>query len=140
MKNIAGAIAFAWLIFGAIGGAEGARPSPNHPVRILDVVMQEDALQAFVEGMKISAREHNFAIIFTRSSPRPNNILVQAWRSDIKIISVNSTEENEEGMRFAVALYYTCNVDIPDFAFSRVAGGIRDALLSTPGVLAVDDQ
>ncbi|MDF1585810.1 hypothetical protein [Marinimicrococcus flavescens] len=143
MKNIFRmlACAFACLFGGVVGEAEGAQSSSELPVRTLSVIMEEGALPAFLQTIQDFSSKNRFAVLITKSSYRPNDILIQAWRDDIKIISTNKTEDNEQHkMRFGIMLYYTCHKDVPDVAFSIIVDRIKDLLVSTPGMLTVDDQ
>lgn len=66
--------------------------------------------------------------------------MIQAWREDIKLIATSGPEKNKDNITFSISLYYTCFNEIPDWAFSRLADWITDALLSSPEVFIVESQ
>jgi hypothetical protein len=128
----------AWLValvtfFGAQGALLGSGLAVEVPIRTVTVTMDRDLLQMFLEHLRAVADRNAFAIRIGQSSPDPDDVLVQMWREDLKVIGFNSLESTEETIEFFVGIYNNSDSPVPMEASDKLVQEIGSAVEGTPG-------
>jgi hypothetical protein len=83
------------------------------PIRIVKVTIGKGAYNQYVRAIRKFADSYAFAIRVSHSSPKPDDILVQLWRSDVRIIGANSSEVGARDTTFDIVLFNNCGCDVP---------------------------
>ena len=123
----------------AIADVAAAGFRDEAPIRVVQITMSKDAYHQYVHEIHKFADSYAFAIRVSHSSPKPDDILVQLWRSDVKIIGANTSEVGARSITFDIALFNNCGCDVPVppttinqlvFGLKQTVGQIRGAIVS----------
>jgi hypothetical protein len=86
-----------------------AKSNSESPIRAVQVTISKVALDQYTSQIRKFADTYSFAIRVSHSSPSPEDILVQMWREDVKIIGVNASDPGAREVTFDIALYRSCD-------------------------------
>ena len=77
-----------------------ARRSPENPLRSISATIGEHQQRQFFEQLRRFADANAFAIRVAPSTPDGKTVLIQMWRSDVKVIGDNAIKPAEFHISF----------------------------------------
>jgi len=89
----------------ACGKAMAENTDAGMPIKVVNVTIRKEFLNQFVSQTKKFAEDNAFAIRVAHSSPNPNDILLQLWREDVKLIGVNIANTDSTNLAFEIGFY-----------------------------------
>ena len=76
------------------------------------------------------AEQHAFAMRIGQSDPSGDDVLIQMWREDVKLIGVNPFEPGE----YRVSFYLTGGGTVPDAVLDSLVNSLGRELASVPSL------
>jgi len=134
------ALALAFVVFVlAIAGIGGQiRPvgaATQLPLRTIDIILARDLREQYVIQIRKFSDTYAFAIRVSQSSPDPDDILVQLWREDVKLIAVNGSDTGASDLTYFIGIYENGDHPIPVTAVDQLVEGLRDTVGQIEGAI-----
>lgn len=132
----AGLLILALLLFGAGAVFACARwintEREQLPIRSVRVTIEGEARlryrEKYIAALNEFALENAFSIRVSHSSPDLDDILVQMWRSDVKLIGVNATESPTSDITFKIGIYRNSTAPTQSAVIDHLVDGLRRAI------------
>ena len=118
-------------ILALVGGAVVADAYGETPLHMVTANVKRPALRGVLERLREFGDAHGFAVRIDQSSPDPNDLLLQMWRTDMKIIGADASDSGAPDVKYLISIFQNCNDDVPKPAFDDVATDLQEALSAT---------
>lgn len=143
IRNATRAIVVMALLLG-IGAVDGGVMSANSgnelPIQVLEVRIPTFATDQLVDRIRNFAETYAFAIRVSQSSPDPNNIFVQMWREDIKLIGSNVSDTGASDITFKTFFYKICDRPISAEIVDQLVGGLKRIIGEVEGITFSEEK
>jgi hypothetical protein len=109
----------------AEGHTMAAQHESQSPIRLVDIRMEKGAQNQFVDQMRKFAQAFGFTTRIRHSSPKPDDILFQMWRFDVKLIGGNVSNTGAPDLTFGIGFYRNRPEPVSPEIVDRLAEGLK---------------
>jgi hypothetical protein len=95
------------------------------PIRAVKIVIPKGTQNEYVDQIRRFADLDAFAIRVSHSSPDAEDILVQLWRSDVNMDSVNASDTGAQDITFEIGIYKSANIQIPSASIDQLVADLQ---------------